>query len=194
MATPSSSMTKTHVFRQSGDNDVCFYNFQCMKPLWKFKMFNNILSNVGYIILGGLFAVVVYFRENTKQWKQRMEEEERSRANTEGSSVRGIQRRHSIGHHDVEGKPDQPSMRTGVVHSLAIYYTMALALIMIGVMSACYHLCPTKVNFQFDTTYMYTLAIFMGLKLFKNRHPDISPDAIPAFTVLAYSISVGVSY
>ena len=81
---------------------------------------------------------------------------------------------------------------TGVALDYGMFYTMGLTLVMIGVMSACYHICPTSINFQFDTTYMHLLAIFMYFSLFKSRHPDVAPDAIAAFSMLAFSVTLGV--
>ena len=112
-------------------------------------MWNHLLSNIGYMVLGVLFNIVVYM------------------------------------------KP-KPEYKSGVDNDHRIFHAMGLALFMIGVMSSCYHLCPTSVNFQFDTTYMYVLAILMCLKLFKNRHPDLTPDAISAFAMLAFSVLIGV--
>lgn len=45
---------------------------------------------------------------------------------------------------------------------------MGGALLMEGILSACYHICPTKVNFQFDTTFMYVIAVLVFLKVRKN--------------------------
>ena len=36
-----------------------------------------------------------------------------------------------------------------------------------GVMSSSYHVCPTNVTFQFDTTFMYLLAVLMFMKLYQ---------------------------
>ena len=44
--------------------------------------------------------------------------------------------------------------RFGVPCQPELYYAMGLALIMEGIMSACYHVCPTNITFQFDTTFM----------------------------------------
>jgi hypothetical protein len=47
-----------------------------------------------------------------------------------------------------------------------------------GLMSACYHICPKNIFFQFGTTYMYLIGILMQVKLYQNRHPDLSLGAI----------------
>merc|ERR1719278_489095 len=93
---------------------------------------------------------------------------------------------------ELEKRKETEIRDTGVALDYDMFYTMGLTLVMIGVMSACYHICPTSINFQFDTTYMHLLAIFMYFSLFKSRHPDIAPDAIAAFSMLAFSVSVGV--
>ena len=36
-----------------------------------------------------------------------------------------------------------------------------------GFLSACYHVCPTVESFQFDTTFMYIMAVLVFLKVNK---------------------------
>merc|ERR1719209_1103593 len=107
---------------------------------------------------------------------------------TEGSWPRILELRRQV----YEASQQVADPHTGTCASFSLFYTMGLTLFMIGLMSSCYHLCPTNVNFQFDTTYMYLLAIFMAINLFKSRHPDLSPDATTAFTLLAVSVFMGV--
>ena len=57
----------------------------------------------------------------------------------------------------------------GVPTQYGLYYAMGLALTMEGVMSSCYHVCPTNVTFQFDTTFMYLIAILMFMKLYQVK-------------------------
>ena len=68
---------------------------------------------------------------------------------------------------------------------------MGLALVMEGVMSACYHVCPNHTNFQFDTAFMYTISILILMKIYQTRHPDITANAYTAFFALAFVIFVG---
>ncbi|EDO27616.1 predicted protein, partial [Nematostella vectensis] len=37
----------------------------------------------------------------------------------------------------------------GIPQHYQIFYAMAMALVMEGVLSACYHVCPNNSNFQF---------------------------------------------
>ena len=69
---------------------------------------------------------------------------------------------------------------------------MGFALIMEGLMSGSYHICPNHSNFQFDTAFMYTIAILCMLKIYQFRHPDINANAYTAFGVLAFVIFIGV--
>jgi uncharacterized membrane protein len=46
----------------SGDEDTCYFNFLCMVHLGPFAAFNNVFSNIGYVLLGILFLVVVKVR------------------------------------------------------------------------------------------------------------------------------------
>ena len=62
------------------------------------------------------------------------------------------------------------SSQLGVPWQSELYYAMGLALVMEGVMSASYHLCPNKVTFQFDTTFMYLISILMIFKLYQVGH------------------------
>ena len=150
-------------------------------------MWNHILSNVGYMFLGLLFLLITFVKENVflRRKLQRMNAE----PTREGSWPRILELRRQVS----ERSRLVPDQHTGTCASFSLFYTMGLTLSMIGVMSSCYHICPTDVNFQFDTTYMYLLAIFMAINLFKSRHPDLSPDAITAFTLLAISVLMGVS-
>ena len=78
--------------------------------------------------------------------------------------------------------------RHGVPLQCGIYYTMGGALAMEGVMSASYHICPTTISFQFDTTYMYLIAILIYTKLYQNRHPDIAAGSIQSYLVLGAAL------
>ena len=78
--------------------------------------------------------------------------------------------------------------RHGIPYLRGVYYTMGGALAMEGVMSAAYHICPTTISFQFDTTYMYLIAILIYVKLYQNRHPDMSANSVQAYTVLGGAI------
>ena len=81
----------------------------------------------------------------------------------------------------------------GIPRQYSLFYSMGLSLMGVGVMSSCYHVCPTNVTFQFDTTYMYMLAFFMFLKIYQNRHPDLVCSAFKGFLFLAICLGLEVN-
>ena len=62
---------------------------------------------------------------------------------------------------------------------------MGFALISEGFLSACYHVCPTTENFQFDTTFMYVIAVLCFIKIYQFRHNDASSNAYKVFFGIA---------
>ena len=65
---------------------------------------------------------------------------------------------------------------------------MGGALIMEGFLSACYHVCPTVESFQFDTTFMYIMAVLVFLKVYQFRHPDVTSNAYIVFAFIALGL------
>ncbi|XP_052749111.1 SID1 transmembrane family member 1-like [Galleria mellonella] len=136
---------------QTGNQDLCYYNFLCAHPLGILSDFNHVYSNIGYVLLGLVFALQV-----------------RARAS----------------------KPQEQDM--GIPQHHGLFYSMGLALAMEGLLSACYHLCPNKMNFQFDSSFMYVIAVLCMVKLYQNRHPDVNASAHATFMLLALLISIGL--
>ncbi|RZC40785.1 Sid-1-related A [Asbolus verrucosus] len=77
---------------------------------------------------------------------------------------------------------------TGVPIHYGVFYAMGIALIIEGILSACYHICPSQSNYQFDTSFMYVMAVLCMVKLYQNRHPDVNATAYATFTVLGLAI------
>lgn len=87
--------------------------------------------------------------------------------------------------------------KCGVPQNFVIFYAIGFLLICQGVFSGLYHLCPTKIMFQFDTTFMYAIAIHLLVCLFQKRHPDATLQPIKAFFLLGLCIMfavVGIYY
>eukprot|EP00092_Neocalanus_flemingeri_P006483 GFUD01006987.1.p1 GENE.GFUD01006987.1~~GFUD01006987.1.p1 ORF type:complete len:849 (+),score=138.35 GFUD01006987.1:58-2604(+) len=153
-------VTYQQVLNQTGNEDLCYYNFLCAHPLGLLSDFNHVYSNIGYVMLGGLFMIFVWRREY--MYRQLVE------ANPQIDRLYGIPQHYGM------------------------FYAMGFALIMEGLMSGSYHICPNHSNFQFDTAFMYTIAILCMLKIYQFRHPDINANAYTAFGVLAFVIFIGV--
>lgn len=153
-------LTYQRVLNVTGNQDICYYNFDCAHPLGLITSFNNVFSNIGYILLGILFLILVARRdviynkalENDKKFDKEM----------------------------------------GIPQHFGLFYAMGLALIMEGIMSACYHVCPNYSNFQFDTSFMYIIACLCMLKIYQSRHPDVSAKAHTSYIFIAFVILIAV--
>ncbi|XP_075053528.1 SID1 transmembrane family member 1 isoform X2 [Mixophyes fleayi] len=56
-------ITYQTVVNVTGNQDICYYNFLCAHPLGVLSAFNNILSNMGHVLLGFLFLLIVLRRD-----------------------------------------------------------------------------------------------------------------------------------
>ncbi|XP_033115413.1 SID1 transmembrane family member 1-like isoform X2 [Anneissia japonica] len=56
-------VTYQTVLNITGNEDICYYNFLCANPAGVISAFNNVFSNIGYMMLGILFLLLVYRRE-----------------------------------------------------------------------------------------------------------------------------------
>ncbi|XP_046440866.1 SID1 transmembrane family member 1-like isoform X2 [Daphnia pulex] len=148
------------VLNDTGDQDLCYFNFLCAHPLGDLTDFNHVYSNLGYVLLGLLFII------NTAR--------------------RDVLRRQAQANHDRLEK------YYGIPQHYGLFYAMGTALMVEGVLSACYHICPTHANYQFDTTFMYVISMLCMLKIYQTRHPDINAEAHAAFAVLAFVVLIGV--
>uniref|UniRef100_A0A3P8UPK4 SID1 transmembrane family member 2 n=1 Tax=Cynoglossus semilaevis TaxID=244447 RepID=A0A3P8UPK4_CYNSE len=153
-------ITYQTVVNVTGNQDICFYNFLCAHPLGALSAFNNILSNLGYVMLGLLFLLIVLRRD--------------------------------IVHNRALVRNELNAVECGIPKHFGLFYAMGAALMMEGLLSACYHVCPNYTNFQFDTSFMYMIAGLCMLKLYQKRHPDINASAYTAYACLAAVIFFSV--
>ncbi|XP_051668496.1 SID1 transmembrane family member 2 isoform X5 [Manacus candei] len=153
-------ITYQTVVNVTGNQDICYYNFLCAHPLGNLSAFNNILSNLGYILLGLLFLLIILQRE--------------------------------INYNRALMRNDTHALECGIPKHFGLFYAMGTALMMEGLLSACYHVCPNYTNFQFDTSFMYMIAGLCMLKLYQKRHPDINASAYSAYACLALVIFFSV--
>lgn len=56
-------ITYQTVVNVTGNQAICYYNFLCAHPLGNLSAFNNIISNLGYVLLGLLFLLIILQRE-----------------------------------------------------------------------------------------------------------------------------------
>ena len=130
---------------------MCYYNFQCAIPFGTLTDFNHFFSNIGYVGFGLIFLILTKY----KSWRFHQQD----------------------GHDIIRTEAEGQKVNKGIPHHFGIFYAMGIALIFEGILSACYHVCPTQENFQFDTTFMYVMAMIMFVKIFQFRHPDLTANA-----------------
>ncbi|XP_020500001.1 SID1 transmembrane family member 2 isoform X3 [Labrus bergylta] len=160
-------ITYQTVVNVTGNQDICFYNFLCAHPLGALSAFNNILSNMGYVMLGLLFLLIVLKRDIIHN---------RAMVRNDLNALVRL----------------TPTQECGIPKHFGLFYAMGTALMMEGLLSACYHVCPNYTNFQFDTSFMYMIAGLCMLKLYQKRHPDINASAYTAYACLAAVIFFSV--
>ncbi|GBO43570.1 SID1 transmembrane family member 1, partial [Araneus ventricosus] len=47
------------IVNMTGNQDLCYYNFLCSHQVGVFSDFNHVYSNIGYVMLGILFLLLV---------------------------------------------------------------------------------------------------------------------------------------
>ncbi|KAF2901357.1 hypothetical protein ILUMI_04829 [Ignelater luminosus] len=140
----------TRLMDETGNLDICYYNFLCAHPYSVFNDYNHVLSNIGYIFFGLLFLLITVVKEYKMPYSE----------------------------------------NCGIPKHYGMYYAMGIALTMEGILSGCYHMCPNQSNFQFDTSFMYVMAVLCITKLYQNRHPGINANAYFTFLLLAIAVLI----
>jgi len=80
-----------------------------------------------------------------------------------------------------ENQPDvDHNSNTGILQQYSLFYTLGVCLIMQGAFSIIFHVCPSNISLQFDTTMMYMMMTLVFIKTYQFRHPDTSADAYNA--------------
>ncbi|CAH0714033.1 unnamed protein product, partial [Brenthis ino] len=80
----------------------------------------------------------------------------------------------------------------GIPAHYGLLSALGAGMMVVAVLSASYHVCPNRLNFQFDTSFMYVLAVLMMVKIYQSRHPDVNARAHSTFGVLAVLMALVV--
>ena len=132
------------VFYQSKElnNSTCYYNNKCKRDLYFIPAFNNIISNILYVLFGLIFIIVVRL--------------------TSKNPANNI---------------DFP-----INNDPSLYYSLGISLFFEGVCSAVFHICPSVLNFQFDTTFMFIGTMLTFITIYQKRHMAPQPMKIYSFS------------
>ena len=136
------------VLYRTGDYDLCYYNYLCARPLGYLMDFNHIYSNIGYVIFGLFFIAFVRLRQTSLNTKLVPGEEDSSSTHeiTRAAENAGFFRK-------IFPKILQSNVEYGTLQHFGLYYALGIALMLEGVLSAAYHICPNQSNFQFGENY-----------------------------------------
>ena len=168
--------------RQTGSEDICYYNFLCRRTSKFFTDYGHVFSNVSYIFCGLAFIALVFIRRyRRRQAMIRLYCRKKHPAKDE-KQIEEIVRKKKQNYSD---RNIEFLNECGIPDQYGIFFAMGLALIMEGVLSASYHICPVDESFQFDTTFMYIITVLIFLKLYQFRHPDITMNAYVIFGFIA---------
>uniref|UniRef100_UPI00358E0345 SID1 transmembrane family member 2-like isoform X2 n=1 Tax=Myxine glutinosa TaxID=7769 RepID=UPI00358E0345 len=121
-------MSRNKVMELTGNEDYCYNNDLCSWSFAGISAFNKVVSNIGYVIFGFLFIVI----------------------------IRAINMRN-----EEKGK-----------ERIDVFYAMGIALISVGLFSACYHVCPRRSTFLLDVSFMYLLGGLVVVKLYQMTREE----------------------
>lgn len=74
----------------------------------------------------------------------------------------------------------------------SLYYTLGVGLFLEGIFSAIFHICPSKLNFQFDTTFMFFGVIIMFLIIYQKRHPKKIPTPFKIYLLISCIVFINI--
>jgi hypothetical protein len=131
------------------NNSTCYYNHKCKHDFYFIPAFNNIISNILYVVFGLVFIIIVRLNSST-----------------------------------AIDAADFP-----INNNPALYYTLGISLIFEGICSAIFHICPSILNFQFDTTFMFLGTILTFITIYQKRHKAPTPIKIYSFSALLILIN-----
>ncbi|ODM96321.1 SID1 transmembrane family member 1 [Orchesella cincta] len=176
------------VLYRTGEYDICYYNYLCAQRLGVLIDFNHFWSNASYVIFGIFFIFIVRRRSRNLCLDELEKEDAESRGKPSCCCCS-------------PGKVGQACLCTfsricfrwdhGVPAHFGVFYALGVALTMEGFLSAAYHLCPNQSTFQFDTCFMYVIAVLLLLKIYQFRHP-VHFGANHTFAILAGFVIVSV--
>ena len=211
----------------SGNTDLCYYNYLCSVPRVTsdgriVSDFNKIFSNIGYMIYGIVFLIIIFWRSAVHHKKRQAQDQKQNpvqepvqdpvqdpEQDPEQDPVQNPEQ-------DPEQNPEQDpvqnplldqqhqilpqvqqnsynNQKTGIPQYFGIYYAAGFGLIGEAILSACYHVCPTDENFQFDTTFMYVISVLAIVKTYQFRHPDVTASAYKIFFGIALLLLLNVT-
>ena len=153
---------------QEGDRDHCYYNDFCYRVSSSDIPFNLMSSNFAYITHAFILALSVLYMEAEVLARCENMDPSHPPPSTGNNRLR-------LPDHVLICPDISPHLATMIVpdlkvtdrhraeartreFSFSIGYALAWALLFEGLFSTLYHLCPSKITFQFDTAFMFIIS------------------------------------
>lgn len=157
-----------YVMYHEGDRDNCYYNDFCYRVRYIDIPYNLMLSNLAYVVHGLILVVNVCCLESELLARCR-KLANRERSALEYQAIR--EQNQNLENDDrLEEKQASelcPESRKKKF-TFTIGYAFGWALTFEGLFSALYHLCPSKLTFQFDTAFMFVIASLIVALLYNG--------------------------
>lgn len=173
-----------HLMIQEGDRDKCFYNDLCYRVSGYDIPFNLMISNLAYMIHGFILWWSVWIMEaELLAWCQRIERSNRLKSprlpTSQVELPKHVLKCPNINAHlasmsvpPLLTTPEESILLHAKAHkkkyTFSIGYAFAWGLIFEGCFSMLYHLCPTKLTFQFDAAFMFVISGLIVLSLYNG--------------------------
>jgi len=84
--------------------------------------------------------------------------------------------------------PEDRGSEYGLPQQYSVFYAMGFAMIFQGVLSCIFHVCPSNMSLQFDTTMMYLIMTLVFVKIYQFRHPDTTINAFLCMFTLCLAL------
>ena len=160
---------------QEGDRDDCYYNDFCYRVSNYDIPFNLMSSNFVYIEHAFILALSVWYMESELLARckkigqpQPLPVTENAECNSTESTNKGLQRT-ANGYDEERGIYNSTEAHKRKI-AFSIGYAFSWALLFEGLFSMLYHLCPTKMTFQFDLAFMFVIAGLIFVVLYNGIH------------------------
>ena len=184
-----------YVMIQEGDRDHCYYNDFCYRVRYADIPYNLILSNLAFVLHGLILAANVLCMESEVFARCLKIAETQSNKSADAGQIKLPS--HALRCPDISlhlgdrlVPPDDIKPTDGLQtlsaeankkkFSFSIPYAFAWALCFEGMYSALYHLCPSKLAFQFDTAFMFVMASLIVMLMYNGIEATPCTEAVHA--------------
>ena len=181
---------------QEGDRDHCYYNDFCYRVRYADIPYNLMLSNLAFVLHGLILAINVLCMESEvfarcQKIASKPSNKTSNTSNT-GENENMPQTAHALSCPDISLHlgdllvPQDKNLKILSAEAkkkkfcFSIPYAFAWALCFEGMYSALYHLCPSKLAFQFDTAFMFVMASLSVMLMYNGIETTPCTEAVHA--------------